>query len=112
MEIYNYLQAVTSDVIDYIKENDIDPMNVNITDLTDILYTEDSVTGNGSGSYTFNRLQAERYLVGNWDLLVACRDFDKTFNPLLEGPEEADVAIRCHILSDAVKNAINILTTN
>lgn len=65
MEIYNYLKAETDDVIVYIKDNDIDPKTVDPDSLNDLLYDEDSVTGNGSGSYTFNTVQAEQNLVGN-----------------------------------------------
>ncbi len=34
-----------------------------------MLFNEDSITGNGSSSYTFNTYKAECNLVGNWSLL-------------------------------------------
>lgn len=38
--------------------------------LNDELWTADSVTGNGSGSYTFSTWKAEEYLAHNWDILT------------------------------------------
>ena len=38
-------------------------------DLYDILWIDDSVTGNGSGSYTFDEDFASECLVGNYSLL-------------------------------------------
>lgn len=109
MEIYNYLKAETDDVIVYIKDNDIDPKTVDPDSLNDLLYDEDSVTGNGSGSYTFNTVQAEQNLVGNWDLLKACTGNDPDFNLLKEGPEAADVIIRCVGLGCAIDEALKKL---
>lgn len=109
MEIYNYLKAETNDVINYIKENNIDPATVDPDWLNDLLYDEDSVTGNGSGSYTFNTLQAEQNLIGNWDLLRECTGDDPDFNLLQERPEAADVIIRCVGLGCAIDQALKIL---
>lgn len=59
---YNYLQAVKEDVKNYIEENEIKVNSSNREEveqtLNDDLWAEDSVTGNGSGSYTFNRAEA------------------------------------------------------
>lgn len=60
---YNYRRALMNDIEAYIRENGCDGMNHD--DLYDLLWIEDSVTGNGSGSYTFNRCQAKEYLKGN-----------------------------------------------
>jgi hypothetical protein len=58
MEKYDYLSAVESDVREYIENNvnfhdysDLDEMK---EDLNKKLFVDDSVTGNASGSYTFN----------------------------------------------------------
>lgn len=53
---YNYLEAMTEDIKVYIK-NEITLSDYSDRDkleeyLNDTLWTEDSVTGNGSGSYT------------------------------------------------------------
>lgn len=56
---YNYLEAVKEDVKEFIRtEIDFHEWNGNREGLeeylNDTLWTEDSVTGNASGSYTFN----------------------------------------------------------
>lgn len=57
-EKYNYLEAVTADVLNYIDENNITVTSENRDkieqQLNDDLWTVDSVTGNASGSYTFS----------------------------------------------------------
>ena len=54
--MYNYLEAIKSDIKDYI-ENEVNTSNYSDreeleNDLNDTLWTVDSVTGNASGSYT------------------------------------------------------------
>ena len=67
---YNYLEAITDDVIQYIKDGiDFDEWKGDrdgLEDyLNDTLFIEDSVTGNGSGSYTYSTYRAEEYLCHN-----------------------------------------------
>ena len=67
--MYNYLENMVEDVKEYIK-NEIDFSEYEDMDelresLNDDLWAEDSVTGNGSGSYTFNRAIAKEYVEGN-----------------------------------------------
>lgn len=61
------------DVLKYINENNIVVTTENRDEveqeLNDTLFTCDSVTGNASGSYTFNAWTAEEYLCHNWELL-------------------------------------------
>lgn len=63
----------TEDVLNYINESNIVVTSGNRDevgqDLDDTLFTYDSVTGNASGSYTFNTWTAEEYLCHNWELL-------------------------------------------
>lgn len=110
MKTYNYLNNEVDDIINFIRENNIDIYSIDLDQLIDRLFIEDSVTGNGSGSYTFSTLKAEQNLVGNWDLL---RDYvinvDPTFDLLKSGPEAADVIIRCSLLPKAVSQAFDIL---
>lgn len=70
---YDYREAVKNDVLEYIT-NEIDFLDYeSIEDLeeflNDELWTEDSVTGNASGSYTFNTWEAEENICHNLDLL-------------------------------------------
>lgn len=106
---YNYLEAIKEDIREYIREE------VNLADwignkngleehLNDVLWVEDSVTGNTSGSYTFNNWQAEENLVHNWDILEeALEEFGCTStNVIKKGAEWCDVTIRCYLLGQAI----------
>ncbi len=113
MKTYNYLEAVTSDVIDYIEENGIKVTEENREEveeqLNEDLWAVDSVTGNGSGSYTFNTWQAEENLRHNLDLLAeACEEFGcNAAEQLAKGAEACDVTIRCYLLGQAIAAALD-----
>lgn len=72
--MYNYYENVTDDVGNYIIENKEYLEATNLEKLEEELnekcWDSDSVTGNASGSYTFNTYKAEENLNGNWDLLL------------------------------------------
>lgn len=112
-EKYNYLEAVTADVLDYITENNITVTSENRDkidqQLNDELFTCDSVTGNASGSYTFSAWQAEENICHNLDLLAeACEEFGSdAVNLLSDGAEACDVTIRCYLLSQAIAAALD-----
>ena len=109
MEKYDYLSAVESDVREYIENNvnfhdysDLDEMK---EDLNEKLFVEDSVTGNASGSYTFNTWKAEEYICHNLDLLAeANEEFGGSSDILSDGAEMCDVTIRCYLLGQAIEN--------
>ena len=109
MEKYDYLSAVESDVREYIENkvdfhdySDLDEMK---EDLNEKLFVEDSVTGNASGSYTFNTWKAEEYLCHNLDLLAeANEEFGGSSDILSDGAEMCDVTIRCYLLGKAIEN--------
>ena len=109
MEKYDYLSAVESDVREYIENNvnfhdysDLDEMK---EDLNEKLFVDDSVTGNASGSYTFNTWKAEEYLCHNLDLLAeANEEFGGSSDILSDGAEMCDVTIRCYLLWQAIEN--------
>lgn len=116
MTNYNYLEAVTSDVLDYIKEEiNLDEWKGNREGLeeklNDELWTVDSVTGNASGSYTFNTWEAEENLAHNWDLLAEALDeFRRDGTDVLrQGAEAMDVTIRCYLLGQAIAEALDEL---
>lgn len=121
---YNYLENITKDVIEAIKERQdwngepkriyhrtTDGREVLVQYLNDELWTDDSVTGNASGSYTFNTYTAEENLCHNYDLLEqACDEFGQDIGQALkEGAEFCDVTIRCYLLAQAVEDAITQL---
>lgn len=113
---YNYLEAVTADVLDYIKENNITVTADNREEieeqLRDDLWACDSVTGNGSGSYTFNSWTAETYICHNLDLLTeAGEEFGGSMDVLKDGAEACDVTIRCYLLPQAIAAALDEVET-
>lgn len=114
---YNYLENVKNDVKEYIKENkeneryDFENLEELKQLLFDDLWIDDSVTGNGSGSYTFSTYQAEENISHNTDLLKeACQEFGANAFDMLENPEKADVTIRCYLLSQAIDEVIDEIT--
>ena len=119
MERYDYRAAVRSDVLDYIRNN-YTPEEIReaLTDrddftekLNDELWIDDSVTGNGSGSYYCNTWRAEEAVCHNLDLLgEALQEFGCGPEYLIErGTEAADVTIRCYLLGECISEALDEL---
>jgi hypothetical protein len=110
---YNYLEAVTADVLDYIREEiDLSEWRGRADELAeqlnDDLWIADSVTGNASGSYYCNRYKAEEALCHNWaELAEALEEFGCTdVNPFDKGAEWCDVTLRCYYLGQAIAQAL------
>lgn len=105
MERYDYEQAVREDLAEYIRDRaeaqgwDADELRRERDSLYDDAFVADSVTGNGSGSYTFSTWQAEENICHNSDLMqevveeFGAPDSDKMYNA-----EFWDVSIRCLML--------------
>lgn len=113
MERYDYFSAVCDDVRDYINnEISLDEYRGNRDGLeeylNDTLWVCDSVTGNASGSYTFNAWQAEENLCHNLDLLgEALEEFGSGADYLAKnGAEACDVTIRCYLLGSAIAEVL------
>ena len=115
MENYNYLEQVTTDAKEAILENmeywDFDDREKLEEVANDELWADDSVTGNGSGSYYCNTWRAEEALCHNLDLLAeACEEFGQDIGEAVKrGAEFCDVTIRCYLLSQAIAAAIDEL---
>lgn len=115
MNKYDYHSAVREDVKNYIIENDIKVTTSNRDELADRLqddlWCNDSVTGNGSGSYTFNTWIAEENLCHNLDLLAeCCEEFGDDMGEVINrGVETADVCIRCYLLAGAISDILDEL---
>ena len=112
MERYNYLEAVTNDVRDYVAENMewikdyADDRERLEEEMNDELFTDDRVTGNASGSYWCNTWKAEECLAHNLDEIVEVAS-EYGFEPIISsgwehGAEWWDVNIRCYHLSEAI----------
>ena len=121
--MYDYREAMTKDVKQWITDE------VNLADwtedregleqqLNDDLWTADSVTGNASGSYTFNRVQASLYVLDNMDLLQEAIDEFAT-DPATVGDkfmsedwEWFDVTIRCYLLGSVISEVLDEMKEN
>lgn len=119
MDRYDYYRAVRDDIIDYINDNyskeeienkllyDADEWQ---QELYDDMFVSDSVTGNASGSYTFNAWRAEEYVCHNLDLLgEAASEFGSDMDLLKNGAEACDVTIRCYLLGGELSGVIEDL---
>lgn len=112
---YDYREAMREDVAQAIAEKE-EWIGKRITEayeskeeaydqLFDDLWLDDSVTGNGSGSYYCNAYKAEEALCHNWDLLKEALDeFGNAFDD--GGAEQFDVTIRCYLLPEILTQMI------
>lgn len=72
------------------------------------LYNHDDVTGNASGSYTFNSWQAEENICHMWnEIQDMIDDGFITIDSFQYGAEGIDVALRCYFLDEALENVIS-----
>ena len=118
MTNYDYLESMKTDINEYLEENkellelDRDELEEK---LNDDLWTEDSVTGNASGSYTFCRATAKEYVVDNMDLVAEMANefgIDKATigEKFLDYEWEwFDVSIRCYLLGAAIHESLEEL---
>lgn len=117
--MYDYREAMTEDVKEWIKEN------IDLTEwtedregleqqLNDDLWTEDSITGNASGSYYCNSYKAEESIAHNWNLLnEALDEFEQNnINVIEKDAEWADVIIRCYLLRSVISDVLDEMEEN
>ena len=106
---YDYREAMREDVKNALEE--MDTTGKTEGDIYDELWIDDSVTGNASGSYTFNSFKAREYVAGNEDLLAeALEEFgagDSEYKKALTDPEYADVTIRCYLLAEVLSEVLS-----
>lgn len=112
-----YMDQMKEDIRNYIKENGILVTSENREEveekLNDDLWIDDSVTGNASGSYTFESYKAKEYVTGNMELLQEmisefCIDSNTVAEKFLnEEWEYFDVSIRCYLLGQAIDETLN-----
>ena len=117
MRNYDYLESIKEDIENYIEEHreelDFSDRDELEQELNDSLWIEDSVTGNVSGSYTFNSYKAQEYVSDNLDLLNdACEEFGVDGDTigtkfLSEEWEWMDVTIRCYLLGQAIGEVLD-----
>ena len=114
--MYDYPKKIREDIRQYIEENIDISAYEDLKDLEEVLndelWTTDSVTGNASGSYTFNRWTAQEYVIDNLDTLQeATEEFgigtDEIGKKFLSGDFEFfDVLIRCYLLPGCIAEVI------
>lgn len=108
---YDYVEAMKEDVRQYLKEDfdfsEFDTMEELEEKLNDELWLVDSVTGNASGSYTFDAYEAEENICHNLDLLYeAAYEFGYDLSILEKGAEYADIVIRCYLLGSIIAEVL------
>ena len=115
--MYNYYEAVKEDVLTYIKE-EVDMNGMDLDELKERLYeeliNEDRITRNASGSHTFCRSKAQKYVEENKDLVrEACDDYGNhkwVANLwLTDDYKLIDSFLRCYVLGSAIEMAIRSL---
>lgn len=96
MDWNDYQNEVKADAMDAIKEN-VEYCDT-WDDMYDSLFVDDSVTGNGSGSYYFNTAKAEEAVSGiifDADAVEEFKAMGYDGIPTEEGAETCDVIARC-----------------
>lgn len=117
MERYYYREEMANDIRAYIEERySAEEIAEKLayerddweTELYDDMMVADSVTGNASGSYTFNAWKAEEYICHNLDLLgEAVEEFGGDCDVLKDGAEACDVTIRCYLLNEVLNEVLD-----
>lgn len=112
--MYNYYEEVLLAVEEAVKDGYspeiLEPVDLDdyAEKLNDALWVDDSVTGNGSGSYFFNSYEAEEALVGNWGLAAEALEgfgYDD-INAFEKGAEWIDCIIRCYLLNQSIAECV------
>lgn len=115
----DYRQEVKEDIkqwlddngwtLDYIL-NEFETWGDLFNELLEKFYQEDSITGNASGSYTFNTNQALENIINDRETVAEALDFysdNTSAQDLLESDaEKVDVITRCYVLEDELENAL------
>lgn len=119
MERHDYNEEMKVDILEYITEEYtterikrcLEDKDKFYDELYDASWVTDSVTGNASGSYTFNTWKAEENLCHNLDLLKdALDEFGCNLTDALgRGAEYCDVTIRCYLLGSVLYQVLNEL---
>ena len=119
--MYNYREAVEKDIREWMEENpelweSEDDMDEVYEIISEAVWTADSVTGNASGSYTFNRFRARQYFFEDEnsdeyisDMInagfIASQDFAGAVSE--SNWEAIDVSIRCYLVSECLSKILD-----
>ena len=119
--MYDYRAAMKEDIREYLNDNytteelteKMEDRDAFAEELNDDLWVTDSVTGNASGSYTFNRWRAQEYVTDNMDLLREalqefCTESETIREKFLDEEwEYFDVTIRCYLLYSSISDVLD-----
>jgi hypothetical protein len=115
---YNYYESMKANIKQYLEDefercySNVDSLEELSEKLHDDLWTNDSITGNASGSYTCNSSEAKEYVLDNMDLCKEalesfCTPAEEIGNRFLdEDWEYLDVTIRCYILGSVISELL------
>lgn len=117
---YDYKEALKDDILQAVSDNEYEYKGLDRIDLAerlnDELWVDDSVTGNGSGSYTFNAYEAGEYVLADGmeyyseAVEAFCTPAEEVAdNFLSENWEAIDVTIRCYLLPEMIEEALDDL---
>lgn len=113
---YNYLEAMKEDIRNYLADNEwrlSDYSRDKLEEkLNDDLWDDDSVTGNGSGSYTFSTADARNYVIADGEEYYqeAVEEYGMDAETIAEhlfDYEYIDVTIRCYLLGQAISEVMD-----
>lgn len=115
----NYLEETKQNIRDYMEETNFTFAGQDREEVEERLNEEywinDSITGNASGSFTFNTYQAQECVTEDIETLInACEEFgieketigEKFLN---EEWEWMDVTCRCYVLAQAIAEVLDDL---
>lgn len=113
---YDYKEAIQDDIRSYLADNDWRFAGYSRDELeeklNDELWIEDSVTGNGSGSYTFSTYDAQQYVEadgkGYFEEAASeyCISAEEVAEHLFDY-EYIDVTIRCYLLGECISEVLD-----
>ena len=114
--MYNYKEQIRNDVKERLLiegcYDDYKSDMEGIADVINLIFCDDSITGNGSGSYTFSRYEARKNVLENLDEIIeAYRNYGYSDKDLLntmydDNYEAVDVIYRCYLLDNGIYNDI------
>ena len=116
MDKYNYLEHVTLNAYEYLRDNvDLYKRFSNADEFEEFAHEElwdvDEVTGNGVYGYA-SAYDCEEYLCHNFDLLIDALYDSGIFNKkIIKSPVSLDCLIRIYVLGAAIDRARAMLET-
>lgn len=115
MRFSDYIFSTECNIKEAFENGDYDCLledGADAQDIYDEMFVDDSITGNASGSYTFNATEAEEYtaeLVWDDEFLMHLEDMGYGLDVFKRGAETVDVIARCFALSycmDTIESCI------